>query len=374
MSLEIDIAIIGAGVVGLAIAAELSERHSGVFVFERNAAYGSETSSRNSEVIHAGIYYPQGSLKAKLCVEGRRLLYESCAKHRIPHRKLGKIIVATSEEEVGQLEAIREKAQKNGVDDLRPLSRAELKTLEPNIEAKAGLLSPSTGIISAHSLMDFFHKKARESGADFIFGAMVIGLEPKGSGYTVRIRDSEGISEFTARVVINAAGLDSDKVAGFAGVDITKAGYRLHYCKGNYASLSPKWRGYVSRLIYPPPEHAGLGVHLTLGLDGRMRLGPNTRYVDAIDYKVDESVEDVFYRSAKKFLPFLEPKDVRPDFAGIRPKLQGPTDDFRDFVITHEEKRGLPCLINLVGIESPGLTASPAIGRMVAEMVAGALS
>ncbi|MBM3133538.1 MAG: FAD-dependent oxidoreductase, partial [Chloroflexi bacterium] len=190
MPFEVDIAIIGAGVVGLAIASELSQRHKGVFVFERNDAYGSETSSRNSEVIHAGIYYPQDSLKARLCVEGRHLLYEICSRHGIPHRRLGKIIVATSEQEVGQLEAIREKARHNGVGDLRPLSRAELKQLEPNVEARAGLLSPSTGIVSAHSLMDFFYKNACGNGADFIFGAEVIGLEPKGSAFTVRIRDS----------------------------------------------------------------------------------------------------------------------------------------------------------------------------------------
>ena len=374
MSAEIDVAIIGAGVVGLAVASEISQRGKSVFVFERNRTFGQETSSRNSEVIHAGIYYPEDSLKAKLCIEGNALLYDLCKTHHIPHKKLGKIILATSEDEVDKLDIIHKQAQKNGVSDVCFLSRSDIKQLEPNVEGKAGILSPSTGIISAHGLMEFLYRRARAAGTEFLFGAEVIGIEKTGSGYAVRIRDSEGVSEITARAVINAAGVSSDRVAALAGIPVDEAGYRLRYCKGNYASLSSRCWGRVSRLIYPPPERAGLGIHLTIGLDGRMRLGPDTRYVGTVDYRVDAGIERDFYALARRFLPFLEPHDVRPDFAGVRPKLQGPLDPFRDFVIAHEYGRGFPGLINLVGIESPGLTASVAIGRMVAQMVREVLS
>jgi len=374
MAFNANVAIIGAGVVGLAIAAEISARFKDVWVIERNATFGAETSSRNSEVVHAGIYYPQGSLKARLCVEGRTLLYELCAKHGIPHRRIGKIIVASDDRETAHLEALKQRAENNGVGDLSILSEAEVKRLEPNVHARAGLLSPSTGIISVHKLMEFLYQKARANGADFLFGAEVIGIERSGSGYALQIRDSEGISELAAQIAINAAGLGSDRIAGLAGIAIDEAGYRLHYCKGNYASISPRWHGKVSRLIYPPPEKTALGVHLTLGIDGRMRLGPNARYTEVVDYRVDKGIEREFFTTARQFLPFLELKDVQPDFAGIRPKLQGPDEAFRDFVIAHEVDRGLEGLINLIGIESPGLTASPAIARMVSEMAKEILS
>lgn len=369
MTAELDVAIVGAGVVGLAAAAEIAQQRKGVFVFERNGTFGLETSSRHSEVIHAGIYYPENSLKAKLCIEGKSLLYELCERHGIPHKRLGKIIVATSEDEVPQLEAISRQADKNGVQDLTPLSQAELKKLEPNVAGIAGLLSPSTGIIDSHSLMKFLHSKARERGAEFVFGTEVIGLEKAGPKYKVRIRDREGISDFVARVVINAAGLDSDKIAQFAGIDIAEAGYRIHYCKGEYFSLDPRWRSQVSRLIYPTPEQAGLGVHVTQGIDERIRLGPNVRYVEAIDYGVDDTDKEAFYESAKRLLPAIELEDLEPESAGIRPKLQAPGEAFRDFVIAHEEDAGFPGLINLIGIESPGLTAAPAIAGFVRNLV-----
>ena len=373
MTAELDVAIIGAGVISLAIAAEIAQQQRGVFVFERNGTFGLETSSRNSDVIHAGIYYPENSLKAELCVEGKRLLYELCERHSIPHKRLGKIIVATSEDEVPQLENICRQAERNGVKDLTPLSRTELKKLEPNVEGRAGLLSPSTGIIDSYSLMKLLHNKARESGTEFVFGTEVIGLEKAGPKYKVQIRDREGVSDFIARVIINAAGLDSDKIAQSAGIDIVEAGYKLHYCKGEYFSLDPRWRNQVSRLIYPIPEQAGLGIHVTSGLDGRMRLGPNVRYVETIDYGVDDTNKEAFYESAKRLLPAIELEDLEPESAGIRPKLQAPGEAFRDFVIAHEEDAGLPGLINLIGIESPGLTAAPAIAQYVARIIGGLL-
>jgi L-2-hydroxyglutarate oxidase LhgO len=366
---EVDVAIIGAGVIGLATAREVAEDKEGVFVFEKNRTFGLETSSRNSEVVHAGIYYPEDSLKAKLCVEGKNLLYDLCDRHNIACRKCGKIVVAADENEISWLEELYRQGRKNGVDNLLLLSRTQVKRLEPNIEARAGLLSPTSGIFDSHNLMRLLHSQAREKGAEFVFGTQVIGIERAGARYEIHIKDREGISHFAAHTVINCAGLNSDSVAKFAGIDIAKAGYRLHYCKGEYFSLDLKYRNLVSRLIYPPPEQAGHGIHWRRGLDGRVLLGPSAQYIEAIDYGVDETHKQYFYDSAKRFFPFLEPEDLTPESAGIRPKLQGPDEVFRDFVIVHEERAGFPGLINLVGIESPGLTASLAIARYVSRMI-----
>jgi L-2-hydroxyglutarate oxidase LhgO len=368
MLVEIGVAIIGAGVIGLATALEIAQE-KGVFVFEKNRTFGLETSSRNSEVIHAGIYYPEDSLKAKLCVEGKSLLYKLCDKHNIAYKKTGKIIVAADENEISWLEELYGQGRKNGVDDLVLLSRTELKKLEPNIEARAGLLSPSSGILDSYTLLKFLYSQAMEKGARFVFDTEVIGIERAGAKYKVQIKDRDGISAFVAHVVVNCAGLNSDMIAQLAGIDIAQAGYKLHYCKGEYFSLSSKYRNVVNRLIYPVPEQAGHGIHVTVGLDGRVRLGPNARYVEAIDYEVDGTQKEVFYNSVKRFLPHIELEDLAPEFAGIRPKLQGPGEAFRDFVIAREEKASLPSLINLIGIESPGLTASPAIARYVGRMV-----
>ena len=369
MLAEIDTAIIGAGVIGLATAREIAQRKKGVFVFEKNRTFGLETSSRNSEVIHAGIYYPEESLKAKLCVEGKNLLYKLCDKHNIACKKSGKIIVAADENEINWLKELYEQGRKNGVNDLVLLSRTEVKRLEPNVEARAGLLSPSSGFFDSHTLLKFLYSQAREKGAEFVFGTEVIGIERAGAKYRVQMKDRDGISAFVANIVVNCAGLNCDRIAQLAGIDIAKAGYKLHYCKGEYFSLDSKYRNLVSKLIYPLPEQAGHGIHFKQGLDGRVLLGPSAHYVGAIDYAVDETHKQAFYNSARRFLPLVELEDLAPESAGIRPKLQGPGDDFRDFVITHEEKTGFPGLINLIGIESPGLTASLAIARYVGRMV-----
>jgi L-2-hydroxyglutarate oxidase LhgO len=369
MLAEIDVAIIGAGVIGLAAASEIAQRKKEVFVFEKNHSFGLETSSRNSEVIHAGIYYPEDSLKTRLCVEGKSLLYELCDRHDIAYKKLGKIIVATSENETAQLEKLYAQGRRNGVEDLMLLSQTELKRLEPNVEARAGLLSPSSGVLDSHNLLKFLYGQAREKGTEFAFATEVVGIERMRAKYRVEIRDREGTSAFISRVVINAAGLNSDRIAQLAGIDVAEAGYKLHYCKGEYFSLSSKYRNVVNRLIYPTPEQAGHGIHVTVGLDGRLRLGPNARYVQTIDYAVDETQKEAFYNSVKRFLHHIELEDLAPEFAGIRPKLHGPGEAFQDFVIAHEEKTGFPGLINLIGIESPGLTASLAIARYVGRMV-----
>ena len=369
MPAEIDVAIIGAGVIGLAIAREIAHGKKEVFVFERNRTFGLETSSRNSEVIHAGIYYPDDSLKAKLCVEGMNLLYRLCDKNNIPHKKSGKIIVAADENETSWLKQLYEQGKRNGVNDLVLLSRTEVKKLEPNVEARAGLLSPSSGILDSHSLLRLLYAQASEKGAEFVFGTEVIGIERAGTRYKVEIKDRDGISAFVAHTVVNCAGLNSDRIAQLVGIDIARAGYSLHYCKGEYFSLDSKYRNLVSRLIYPAPEQAGHGIHWRQTLDGRVLLGPSAHYVDAIDYVVDETHKQDFCNSVRRFLPFIELEDLAPESAGIRPKLQGPSDSFRDFIITHEENAGLPGLINLIGIESPGLTAALAIARYVDRMM-----
>lgn len=369
MLAEIDVAIIGAGVIGLATACEVAQGKKEVFVLEKNRTFGLETSSRNSEVIHAGIYYPEDSLKAKLCVEGRNLLYRLCDDHNIAYKKSGKIIVAADENEVSWLEELYEQGRKNGIDDLVLLSRTKVKELEPNIEARAGLLSPSSGIFDSHNLLKSLYSQGRAKGAEFVFGTEVIGVERTGTRYKVQIKDRDGISDVLAHVILNCAGLNSDRIAHLAGINIAKADYRLHYCKGEYFSLDSKYKNLISRLIYPAPDQAGHGIHWRQALDGRVLLGPSAHYVEAIDYSVDETHKQYFYNSAKRFLPFLELEDLAPESAGIRPKLQGPGDDFRDFVITHEEKAGFPGLINLIGIESPGLTAALAIARYVGRMM-----
>jgi L-2-hydroxyglutarate oxidase LhgO len=368
MLAEFDVGVIGAGVIGLATAHEIAQGRKEVFVFEKNRTFGLETSSRNSEVIHAGIYYPEDSLKARLCVEGKNLLYDLCSRHNIPCKKCGKLIVARDESEIRWLQDLHKQGIKNGVDDLALLSRREVKQLEPGIEARAGLLSPSSGIVDCHNLLSFLHSQAREERVKFVFGTEVIGIERASTKYKVHIRDRDGISAFAAHVVVNCAGLNSDRIAELAGIDIAKSGYQLHYCKGEYFSLDSRYRNLITRLIYPPPEQAGHGIHWRQSLDGRVLLGPSAYYVEAIDYSVDETHKEYFYSSAKRFLPFVELKDLAPESAGIRPKLQGPDDGFRDFVITDEEKAGFPGLINLTGIESPGLTAALAIARFVGRM------
>ena len=372
MNFKSDITIIGAGVVGLSIAAQVAGQHRAVYVLEKNEKFGQEISSRHSGVIHSGIYYPFGSLKAKLCVEGNRLLYDLCRKHGIGHKKLGKLIVAASDEVSGQLQELKERGLINGVEGLKIISRHELKKLEPNVQGVAALLAPSTGIIDAHALMEYFAARAREEGAEIACRKKVVGIEKLSEGYKVTVDEVDKRKfSFETRILINCAGLQCDRIAELAGIDIDEADYRLHYSKGEYFSVGGGKSKLVNRLIYPVPEikFTGLGVHVTLDLEGRMRLGPNAEYVDSIDYTVDSRHKDEFYESAKRMLPFIEYEDLEPEMAGIRPKLQGPGEDVKDFVIRDEADKGLPGFINLIGIESPGLTSSPAIAKYVAGMV-----
>jgi len=371
MTYRADITIIGSGVIGLAVAAQVASQDREVYVLEKNETFGLETSSRQSGVIHSGIYYPEGSLKAKMCVAGNRILYQLCEEYGIGYRRLGKLIVATSDEETGELQTLLARGRRNGVEDLRILSRREMKELEPNVEGVAAILSPSTGIIDSHALMRYFIARARDKGAQIAYRAKVVAIEKVADGYKVTVGEGTEEFSFTTRIVVNCAGLYSDKVAELTGIDIAKEGYKLHYCKGEYFSVGGGKNRLVSRLIFPlpPPKGTSLGIHVTLDLEGRMRLGPSIQYVDSIDYAVDNQHQQLFYDSVTRFLPFIDYDDLEPEMAGIRPKLQEPGEDIKDFVIRDEGDKGLPGFINLIGIESPGLTASAAIAKYVSGLI-----
>lgn len=363
------IVVIGAGVVGLAVAARLAPRHPDLVLLERNPRHGQETSSRNSEVIHAGIYYPRGSLKARLCVEGNRLLYEMCAARGVPHRRCGKIICAGDEADLPALDALRERARGNGV-ELERLSAAATAELEPHVRSAGSLLSPNSGIISAHGLMDALLHDVLQAGAVFQPRSEVVGIERRHRDYRLTVRTGDAEEPFTAERVVNAAGLEADAVAAAAGIDVDAAGYRQHYCKGSYFAVVPARAGLVRRLVYPVPDRYSLGVHAVLGLDGRLRFGPDAEYVGReADYRVDEAKASAFAQAARRLVPGLVDEDLAPDTSGIRPKLQGPGEGFRDFVIAEESARGLPGFVNLVGMDSPGLTSALAIANRVAELV-----
>lgn len=364
------ITIVGAGIIGLAIAAELSKEYSDIVVIEKNSSFGQETSSRNSEVVHAGIYYPGDSLKAKLCVEGKELLYKYCEKHNIGHKRIGKLIVAANTDEVGRLEILFKHGIENGVTDLTLLSGEEIKKLEPHIRAVAAIHSPSTGIIDSHGMMKKFVLESKNRDVLIAYATELEGVEKHKDGFKVSVRDErEGSFIFLTEIFINAAGLCSDKVAKMAGIN--KKEYTLKYCKGDYFRVHNNKARFLNHLIYPvPSEHSvSLGIHTALDLSGGLRLGPDAEYVDKVDYNVDESKKEAFYESTKYFLPFIELQDLGPDMAGIRAKLQGQGEDVRDFLIKDESDNDLAGFINLIGIDSPGLTCCLSIAKKVKELV-----
>ena len=366
--MDADVTIVGAGVAGLAIAANLSRVSSSLYLLEKNLKFGQGTSSRNSEVIHAGIYYPAGSLKSILCLKGKSMLYDFCAKHDIPVNKCGKLIVATTPDEVNILRGIIETAGANGVNDLQILDSAEVKAMEPDIFALKAIWSPSTGILDSYSYMKQLESNILNLGGNIAYGSEVVGIERIKNGYEVAVRES-GNSEykFTTKWLVNAAGLSSDLVAGLAGVEDDDLS--ITFCKGEYFRIRPPKNKLIHRLVYPVPHKnlEGVGVHVTIDIAGGVKLGPDVTWLPSRteDYSVDPGKREAFYSAAKKFLPFLEPDDIYPEMAGIRPKIQKPGGEVRDFYIREETGRGYPGLINLIGIESPGLTSSLAIGEYV---------
>jgi len=366
---DADAVVIGAGVVGLACARELAARGRDVVLIERHERFGVETSSRNSEVIHAGIYYAPGSLKATLCAAGSRALYAWCAARGVPHARLGKLIVATSADEEARLRGILGQAEANGVTSLRPLTGAEIRAMEPHVRARSGLWSPDTGIVDSHRLMASLLADAEDHGCAAAWRHEVVGAARIGGGYRVAARSGDETTRLECRVVVNAAGLDADRVAALPGLDAGAAGYRQHYARGHYFRVHPRKRHLASHLVYPAPAATHLGVHVTLDLAGGVRLGPDLAYLPERrqDYDVPSGLREAFFAAASRYLEGLEPDDLSPDLAGIRPKLQGPGEPPRDFVIAEESARGFAGWINLVGIESPGLTCCLAIGALVAD-------
>jgi L-2-hydroxyglutarate oxidase LhgO len=368
VSRGVDVVVIGAGVVGLAIAAACARGGSGVVVLERHSGIARETTSRNSEVIHAGIYYPAGSLKAELCVAGRKALYERCAEHAVGHRKTGKLIVATSDAELSVLEKIQKRAAANGV-ALEHRDAAAVRALEPDVRSTGALLSPETGIVDAHAYALSFLAEAESHGAMLVLQTEVLEVEGLGDGWRILALSGEERQSLTTRIVVNAAGLEGPSVAEMAGFDVDACGYRLHYCKGDYFSLAPSSPISLERLIYPVPAEAGLGIHATLDLGHRIRFGPDAEYVDEPTYQVDASKATEFAAAVQRYLPGVAHDQLSPDSAGIRPKLAGPGEAFADFVVAEESARGKAGFVNCIGIESPGLTAATAIADRVVSLI-----
>jgi L-2-hydroxyglutarate oxidase LhgO len=385
MDESLDCVVVGAGVVGLAVARALALAGREVVVLEAAEGIGTGTSSRNSEVIHAGIYYPKGSLKARLCVQGKQALYAYCAERGVPHRRCSKLIVATEDAQLATLADIRAKAAANGVGDLKHLSRLEAQALEPEIECVGALLSPSTGIIDSHAFMLALQGDAERAGAVFAFHSRVARARVVDGGFEIEVQTLTEPAEpapaagaaggadgstttWHARTVINAAGLHAPDVAArIEGLDARHVP-RAHYARGHYFTLSGRPR--FQRLIYPVPQPGGLGVHLTLDLQGQARFGPDVQWVDGIDYTVDPRRADAFYAEVRRYWPALPDGALQPGYAGIRPKLAGPEAPNLDFRIDGPAHHGHSGLVHLFGIESPGLTSSLSIAEAVAAALA----
>lgn len=361
---QVDAVVIGAGVVGLAIAARLAREGRETIILETENTYGSGVSSRNSEVIHAGIYYPRGSLKARLCVEGRQALYEFCEAHNVAHCRSGKLIVAGASE-LEELRAIEQAGIGNGVTDLQWLDRAEALALEPNLDCAAALLSPSTGIVDSHGLMTALLGEAERHGAMLAVGSRVVGGRIIEHGVRLDVVASNELTQIEAATVINAAGLTAPSVARtIAGIP-PAAVPREHFAKGTYVTLTG--RSPFSRLVYPVPEPGGLGVHLTLDLGGQAKFGPNVEWVDAPDYQVSADCVPAFRKAVARYWPGILDAELHPGYAGVRPKLSGPGEPAADFHIAGPRDHGVPGMVQLFGIESPGLTSSLAIADLVSE-------
>jgi len=359
---KVGAVVVGAGVVGLACARALARRGIETVILEAHDAIGTETSSRNSEVIHAGLYYPPGSLKARLCVEGNRRLYAFCETHHVAHRRCGKLIVATSPAQEEQLAALQSQSLRNGVADLQPLGAAAARALEPQLAGHAALLSPSTGIVDSHGLMRALLGAAEAHGAALALQSPLLRGEARGTGFLLEVGGTEPM-RLEAEILVNAAGLHAAKVAaridGLAPRHLPKQ----YFARGNYFSLAG--RAPFSRLVYPLPEPGGLGVHLTLDLGGQARFGPDVEWVDEIGYAVDPRRAEAFYAEVRKYWPALPDGALQPAYAGIRPKLAGPDEPAADFLVQAPAAHGVAGLVNLFGIESPGLTACLALAEHV---------
>ena len=362
---QVDCIVAGAGVVGLAVARALAMSGREVIVLEAAEGIGTETSSRNSEVIHAGIYYPANSLMARFCVAGRRMLYPYCTEKGVPHRNCGKLIVATNEREDAMLAGIKIRAETNGVEGMRVLTAAEAIAMEPNLRCTSARHSPATGIIDSHTYMLALQGDAENAGAVAVFFSPVLGARVTGRRIEV---DVGGVDPMTLRcnLLVNSAGLHAPGLAGkIVGMPVERVP-TAYFARGNYFTLTG--RSPFSRLIYPVPVPGGLGVHLTMDLGGQAKFGPDVEWIDAIDYTVDPSRSDSFYAAVRTYWPGLKDGALQPGYAGIRPKIVPKGAPAQDFVVQGPQTHGVAGLINLFGIESPGLTASLAIAEHVLEV------
>lgn len=366
MTERIGCAVLGAGVVGLAVARALARSGRDVVVLEAAAAIGTGASSRNSEVVHAGLYYPEGSLKARFCVAGRRALYAYCAERGIPHARTGKLVVAAEPDEAPILHAIQARAGANGVDDLVLLSGDEARRLEPGLACAAALLSPSTGIVDSHALMLGYRGDLEAAGGVVALHAPVLSGAVRPGGFALAVGGAEPM-ELECEVLVNAAGLHAPGIARRIEGIPPAAIPASYLCKGSYYALPG--RAPFSRLIYPVPEAAGLGVHLTLDLGGQARFGPDVEWVEREEYDVDPRRADGFYAAIRRYWPGLPDGALAPGYAGVRPKISGPGEPAADFVVAGPAAHGIPGLVNLFGIESPGLTAALAIADHAATLL-----
>lgn len=362
---EVDCIVVGAGVVGLACARALAMSGREVIILEAAEGIGTGTSSRNSEVIHGGIYYPANSLMARFCVAGRRMLYPFCAEKNVPHVNCGKLIVATNEREDAMLAGIKMRAEANGVEGMRVLTAAEAIAMEPNLRCTSALHSPATGIVDSHGFMVALQGDAENAGAVAVFHSPMLGARAKDRWIEVDVGGEEPMT-LRCRLLVNSAGLDAPDLAGkIAGMPRDRVP-TTYYAKGNYFTLAG--RSPFSRLIYPVPVPGGLGVHLTIDLGGQARFGPDVEWIDTLDYTVDPSRSDSFYAAVRTYWPGLKDGALQPGYAGIRPKIVPKGAPGQDFVVQGPQTHGVAGLINLFGIESPGLTASMAIAEHVLEI------
>lgn len=368
MTDRVDAVVVGAGVVGLACAYELARRLRTVVVLEKEAGPGRETSSRNSGVIHAGIYYPRDSLKTRLCIEGKERLYAWCRAHDVPHANTGKLILATSREDEVRLHELARHAREVGAGDLRMMSAEEVTKAEPELHCSLALHSPTSGVVDVHALMESLVRELHESDGSTVYQTTPQRIERLADGWLIRTIDTMGReAELQTARIVNAAGLSAIEVARRSGLPDSGIPWRLYPCKGSYFSLGSNAPPTHHSLIYPLPTGGGLGVHITADLSGARRAGPDAEFVDTFDYSVDESRVERFAAALARYLPAIRPAHLTPDFSGIRPKLVGREGGFADFVVATPTSQ--PGVVHLIGIESPGLTAALAIGARVSEIL-----
>jgi len=358
---KFDAIIIGAGIIGLAVANELCGRYNSILVIEKENTFGQHISSRNSEVIHSGIYYSPDSMKAQLCVKGNQLMYDFAKKYNINYKNCGKIIVATVPIEMEQLEILMKNGQKNNVKGLELISASEVSKREPIIKSAGGLSVPSAGIIDSHALMHKLAYKITSNNSNIVYNTEVDNIINENDGYRITFKNIDYAAK--SHIVINSAGLWCDKISKMVGV----GDYRLHFCKGEYYKTS-MYRNKLNALIYPLPTKISLGTHIVLHLDGSIGFGPNAYYIDEIDYSIDDSNKKKFLKNINKYMDLTE-EELNEDFSGIRPKIQAQDKPQEDFIIKNETEKGYHNFINLIGIESPGLTASLAIAEYVKNII-----